>query len=684
MGEEDLLDEDDEAEDLTDEDISDEEVSEPAADAEEASVSSVPKEYDQDLHAKQHENITTKDGKQRRLSIDVLKIFLSFSRYLGAFCALHVLNRCHGRMSFRQIIELCFVCSQMNNPYRFYYVMNDLLSTKDYEFDEHPFNDWYRRTREIFGETKILGGRNPRFNSAGSGDIGKLFGNEAENGNQKLEKIVDVLEEYLQWIDNLCGLEKPQDIPADELEWKMREVAEEVTSAGGKNFKDFASFRLSIFLTHAIGACLTRPGKHLRQVVLPHKGTASESHMNCGACDVLPHGEANVQAGIEFGSDVNKKKEEVDKKKEEVYLRAFGCHNFDEFAELLHKELGIKEVFRDFTEVVLCETKPNRSLNKKDWLIRGIPLYDLDNNGYMVCKLPGKLERWTIMERHNPIFKDTQLHLRYKINDVALKFLVQSMANKAREEVIKLNPRKQGCVSHIDGRSSLAQNMLHFYHETALFVYEGSDSEKEQQKSMRVLANNGLQAVQFKSKNIVPFKHLGQGTEALLAFVKVSNSVPNLKGRLAGCFHMQKMGGGKEKGKLSFYDVHKDKTAFDWVTFIPLSSEFFTVTATPKGVIDDMCLSDTLDLKENIRESSSEFQKFQLGLSQSQKDGVVTYMKWLEDEARKDYKCDVELQAWFCAPGASLTFPAKIWWHGTITKNGDTLRDLLILHPMVE
>ena len=145
---------------------------------------------------------------------------------------------------------------------------------------------------------------------------------------------------------------------------------------------------------------------------------------------------------------------------------------------------------------------------------------------------------------------------------------------------------------------------------------------------------------------------------------------------------MQKELEMSEKGILAYYDVHKDKAAFPWVTFIPLSSEFFTLTATPKGVMDDICFSDAPQLKGNIRQSNEKFELFMSGLDGKQRDGVVEYMKWLEKEAINEYKCDVDLQTWFCAPGTSLSFPASIWLHGTITLNGETPRDLLILHPM--
>jgi len=199
---------------------------------------------------------------------------------------------------------------------------------------------------------------------------------------------------------------------------------------------------------------------------------------------------------------------------------------------------------------------------------------------------------------------------------------------------------------------------------------------------MRILANNDLKTLSLRGNNAFTFDLLGLCGKALIHYAKEElRTHDNFRAvDLAGSFYLQSELKDEEKGILSFYVIHKDKRLFDWVTFIPLSSFFFTRTATQGGTLASLMAKDE-ELKMNLDKPVAKFKIFVDGLDKKQQIEVGDYMNSLCCKAREDYHCDdVELHSWFCAEVTILAFPASNWWHGTITKNAETPWDLLILH----
>jgi hypothetical protein len=204
--------------------------------------------------------------------------------------------------------------------------LNDVKSRKT-KFSKHPFSDWLSCTIKTFGIWQ--GGPFPRFQCAGVANLDSIV--------QYLDGVVDVLCGLLDWIDGLEGKEMAKDIPIPVLKKKMENVLQDFNNVTRHEFQNFGVFRLGLFITLSIGASLLKPGRHIRQVFYPARGTASRNHMS----NPLGGQMNNTQAKIPTLNQTN------DHNLDKVSIK---LEHFDTVMHIVCNQLGFtpEETFRDF------------------------------------------------------------------------------------------------------------------------------------------------------------------------------------------------------------------------------------------------------------------------------------------------------------------------------------------------
>eukprot|EP00980_Cylindrotheca_fusiformis_P021009 scaffold8018_cov80-Cylindrotheca_fusiformis.AAC.1 len=185
-----------------------------------------------------------------------------------------------GKLNERQAVELCFAASLLNQPLRFHYVMEQFVmrayyDKEDFAFQQHPFHDWVRLTKKEFvGQWQ--GGPFRQYSPHKQKDIEDIFGTD-NDGLSRLTTVIDILIKVLKFVNTLAGRKRQDLVDADFLNEKFGVFLEEIkTNCQGC---DFAFFRLAVFLTMANACCLTKPGRHLRQLFLSAPRTAAYSHL---------------------------------------------------------------------------------------------------------------------------------------------------------------------------------------------------------------------------------------------------------------------------------------------------------------------------------------------------------------------------------------------------------------------
>jgi len=138
---------------------------------------------------------------------------------------------------------------------------------------------------------------------------------------------------------------------------------------------------------------------------------------------------------------------------------------------------------------------------------------------------------------------------------------------------------------------------------------------------------------------------------------------------------------GGEISKLHYYDFHRDKSKFEYVTFIPLRSSFYTIVCAPKGVMD----KELEDLKDDVFLSGTLFERMKAGLKEGDLKILNAYLNDMKQYAKTEYSLsnakDTQIHIFYCSPGSALTFEAWKFVHGTVTvDDNQQRRDLLIIH----
>jgi hypothetical protein len=271
---------------------------------------------------------------------------LSFSMFIDPLVELR------GDLCFDQRLELGFVCSLLNNPFRFHKTITHLtVRHRDeedcFQFGIHPFYDWALLTMNMFGSWQ--GGIHNRWSPCGGEvDMLKTFGAQQDAsaddrmaGESKLSKIVELLYRHLCWVDSLQGRgDNPSDdLPLDFIVKQLDLVCNQVNDVASCQL---GAFRLSMFTTVHTGCGDLIPGTHLRQLMFPVKGCASYKHLACPSGDLMSTDRAANLVSSKPGTSVVNDGD--DRIVTEYHDRAM---------RLLSSSLGREHYFRDEMECLL-------------------------------------------------------------------------------------------------------------------------------------------------------------------------------------------------------------------------------------------------------------------------------------------------------------------------------------------
>eukprot|EP00980_Cylindrotheca_fusiformis_P024473 scaffold11937_cov71-Cylindrotheca_fusiformis.AAC.4 len=282
------------------------------------------------------------------------------SRIFSFSMFLHPIVRLRDHLAFDQIMELCFVASMLNNPLWFNPVMMDLVNMEEddeneFTFGKHPFYDWFEATVENFNKpgtpiskSKWQTSRRRRFSPfGGDSSPGEIFGafpngDSRSEGEKKLEGIMRVLYELVEWIDSLQGKgcdpisEIPISLIRSRIESCCREISRIVPIQMGL-------FRVSLFVTLITGCGMLKDGVHLRQLAFPVKKCASFEHLKKPSGGVI-----SEQLGMALSGDVTNKvpsgTREFNGIEEEDHDRAM---------MLISNAMGFQQYHRDTIECLL-------------------------------------------------------------------------------------------------------------------------------------------------------------------------------------------------------------------------------------------------------------------------------------------------------------------------------------------
>eukprot|EP00980_Cylindrotheca_fusiformis_P025417 scaffold13668_cov91-Cylindrotheca_fusiformis.AAC.1 len=251
------------------------------------------------------------------------------------------------------------------------------------------------------------GGPFSRYSPVGIGNIAKeCFGGmqhdltevESSDGKRRLAQVVQILCKFIEWVNSLSRRITVTALPVPFLREKMLETCAAIKDVVPSI--EFKVFRLGIFLTHANGCRLTQSGIHLRNLFFPATGMASCKHLKEARGDIMEYDLSMSLAHV----GRKRKRNEVadDDHATDTSGQDISEDNFDEAMKAVSEQFGGATFVRDTWEVAICESKSCRELELVDSFIRGIPLYDINHQGKIVRKEPGRDSRWTVyhpMER---------------------------------------------------------------------------------------------------------------------------------------------------------------------------------------------------------------------------------------------------------------------------------------------
>jgi hypothetical protein len=283
---------------------------------------------------------------------DYLLTVINPSRVLSFSMFIDPLVELKKDLCFDQRLELGFVCSLLNNPFRFHETITRLTvkhraDEDGFRFGIHPFYDWASLSMELFGSWQ--GGIHNRWSPCG-GEVDMLmtFGaqpnastDERMVGESKLSNIVELLYRHLCWVDTLQGRgDNPtDDLPLDTITQQLDLVCSQVNDIASCQL---GPFRLSMFTTVHTGCGDLKPGKHLRQLMFPVKGCASYKHLACPSGDRMSIDRAANLGSSEPGTTVVNDGDD-----------GIITEYHDRAMRLLSSALGREQYFRDEMECLL-------------------------------------------------------------------------------------------------------------------------------------------------------------------------------------------------------------------------------------------------------------------------------------------------------------------------------------------
>ena len=293
------------------------------------------------------------------------------SRTFSFSMILDKLAVCSTKLATDQMVELCFFGSFLSSQGVFSEVLTRMLETEDSRLlnSVHPLYGVWEEWHSMFHSHNS--GKLPRY-SASSKRITDLI--EEEN-DDKMAAVCSELFKWIEWIDDQKGKSEAHEIPAHTIKAEMKKVCLAVQSASGLSNFDFGYFRLSIFTTIISSLGIVQPGRHLQQIFIPVKGSASLEHMLSPLAD------------------------------EDKKIHDPGPEQLDEEFRYLSQFMGFRRYRRDIMEVLVCESKLKRQLSIRDPFRYGQRLFWMNDWGSPMVKNFGENQHWCLLKIPRKSFK---------------------------------------------------------------------------------------------------------------------------------------------------------------------------------------------------------------------------------------------------------------------------------------
>lgn len=259
------------------------------------------------------------------------------------------------------MIQLLMVMSWQNSFQHFWEVCQRMHLGGETNRQSYPIYEYYRIAREQFHHVdrvkgqEMFGGEMPRFGPIGF-DFKEVFGTNERQRPSVVDEVVGAIVTFLDEVNTL--------VDGVDCATVMDMVARTSERIRFHARCEIGSFRLMLLLQGCVYLRVRlRPGRHLRQIFFPVKGSGSWNHIK----------DMKVE----------------DSQVESVCLA-------------MQAELSTPERFvsMDEVEVILCESKDGRLLRKYDLVIKGQSLFKLDDSGASWMKVYGDTEWVEVPLRH--------------------------------------------------------------------------------------------------------------------------------------------------------------------------------------------------------------------------------------------------------------------------------------------
>ena len=274
------------------------------------------------------------------------------------------INRLSSSYDERGMIQMLMVTAWQNTFQRFW----EVCIRMDRSAAHYPLFEYYRVARELFyqpGKEKgqeMMGGDDPRFVPIGF-DFKSVFLIDGKYNTGVVDRIVDYILGLCDSINALRG--KNISLPT------FLELVETTAHQIRGDAKcELGSFRLMILLQGCVYLGIRLEiGTHLRDIFFPVRGSGSWNHL--------------LEVGIE-----------------ELHI--------DSVCREIQLELSThsRRIYMDEVEVVLCESKHGRLLQKHDTFIFGQDLFQMNKDGVVLIKKFGENTWKTYVPQYKHYPKD--------------------------------------------------------------------------------------------------------------------------------------------------------------------------------------------------------------------------------------------------------------------------------------
>ena len=321
----------------------------------------------------------------------MFKTVIGVSRTLSMSMVLDELDQLKPKLHLDQLAELAFFGSFLGSQTCYAEVLRQLRVSGEIYEHTHPLHSVLIKFEELF--PTIHAGVHPRFQCSSLRVLqltaeSRKEGSPTASDDSRLTAIVEVLFEWIAFIEKQRGKKDAADIPFYLVAEQMYATKEAVQAASGLDKFDWGEFRLGLFTTYVSALGIVRPGRHLHQVFVPTASAASTHH--------LTQPSTNNRTVL-------------------ASRRRDSCTILDEEMKYVSHEMSWARYRRDLVEVYLCESMPGRELNRRDVFIQGQRIFHLTELGIAVVKNYGKGNDWLPVEAPRRTMAFVEAEEYYKV-----------------------------------------------------------------------------------------------------------------------------------------------------------------------------------------------------------------------------------------------------------------------------